>query len=248
MIRTSDKFHAALSLAHRWFAFLETPAGNVEEHLGLFAKDVQLTGRRGQVCFAHGRAELERWFGAVPEEISSHRIIHSTWTDGEGEVGKLDFVVAYQATTAHGGVSGSIISYETVISFANDQPHFLALDKTPILPNARKEYAPTWAEHRVLGFVHAALSGQLTSQAATDALHLALSAGSNVGVWAPAPELSRVYDAFLTVGTSEGNVYTAWWRFHDDGDAAFPALERTAPLRRQTTQDDETNSDMRSRS
>jgi hypothetical protein len=234
----SRRDHATLSLAHRWFAFLESSAGNVEEHLGLFVKNVQLTGRRGQVRFAHGHNELAQWFRAVPDEISSHRILHCTWKEGTGAEGNLDFIVAYQTPTADGGVGGSVISYQTVVSFADDVPRFVALDKTPILPNTRHEYSPTWAEHRVYGFVHAVLGKQLTHQEAADAFRDISLAGSRVKVWAPVPEGSTAYDAFLTIGTADGSLHTAGWRFHDDGDAAFPFPQQIAPLRRLTVRDE----------
>jgi hypothetical protein len=238
MTGMSPKSHAALSLAHRWFAFLESPAGNVEEHLNLFGSNVQLTGRRGQLHFAHGHTELAQWFRAVPDEISSHRILHSSWTEGIGEEGTLDFLVAYQAPTADGSVGGSVISYQTVVSFAEDVPRFLALDKTPILPNTRPDYAPTWAEHRVSGFVYAILGQRLIHQKAADAIRDIPTAASKVDVWAPAPERSPAYDAFLTIGTADGTFHAAGWRFRDDGDAAFPVPEHIAPLRRLTAPDD----------
>jgi hypothetical protein len=71
MTGMSSRSHAALSLALRWFAFLESPAGNVDEHLDLFEDTVQLSGRRGEVHFAHGHLELAQWFRAVPDEVSS---------------------------------------------------------------------------------------------------------------------------------------------------------------------------------
>ena len=226
----SHRKHAVLSLAHRWFAFLESSAGNVEAHLGIFANNVQLTGRRGQVRFAHGHYELEQWFRAIPDEISSHRILHSTWTEGDSQNGNLDFIVAYQTPTAGGDVGGSVISYETVVSFEDDVPRFLALDKTPILPNTSPRYAPTWAENRVLGFIHAVLAKQLTHREASSALGDISLADSVIEVWAPVPERSAAYDAFLTISTADGYVHTAGWRFHDDGDAAFPTPERIAPF------------------
>jgi hypothetical protein len=230
--------HAALSLAHRWFAFLESSAGNVTDHLGLFANNVRLTGRRGEVRFAHGHNDLAHWFQAIPDEISSHRILHSTWTEGTGEKGNLDFVVAYQTPTADGGVGGSVISYETVVSFADDVPRFEALDKTPILPNTRHEYAPTWAEHRAYAFVHAVLGKQLTHQEAADALDDTSFAATAIEVWAPVPERSTAYDAYLTIGAADGTLHTAVWRFQDDGDSAFPVPERIARLCRLTMQDE----------
>jgi hypothetical protein len=238
MTGMSRRSHAALSLAHRWFAFLESPAGNLEEHLDLFEDNVQLTGRRGEVRFAHGHQELAQWFRAVPDEVSSHRILHSNWLERTGVEGTLDFLVAYQAPTADGSVGGSIIRYQTVVSFVDESPRFAALDKTPILPNTKREYAPTWAEHRVSGFVHALLGKQLTHAEAADALGDLTKGASKVDVWAPAPELSPTYDAFLTIGTADGNFRTAAWRFQDDGDTAFPAPLQIAPLRRSTVQDD----------
>jgi len=223
--------HAALSLAHRWFAFLESSAGNVEEHLGIFMNDVRLTGRGGQVRFAQGHGELAQWFRAVPDEISSHRILHSTWTEGPGGNGTLNFVVAYQAPAADGGVGGSVMSYETAVSFEDERPRFVALDKTPILANTRNEYAPTWAEHRVHGFVHAVLGKQLTHHKAAEAFSDISAAGSVIEVWAPVPERSTAYDAYVTIGTPDGSFHAAGWRFHDDGDAAFPVPEQIGPLR-----------------
>ncbi|MDR6438720.1 hypothetical protein J2790_003887 [Paenarthrobacter nicotinovorans] len=207
----------------------------------MFANDVQLTGRRGSIRFARGSKELEQWFRDVPDEFSSHRIIHSSWKAGDGHNGKLDFIVAYQSPAQDGTVSGSIISYETIISFADDRPRFLSLDKTPILPNPRMQYSPTWAEHRVLGFVHAVLGRQIACQSAAEALSTGASANSRVDVWAPVPELSSEIDAFLTIGTPEGNLLGAEWRFQDDGDSDFPAPLRIEPLRRMTTRGEEAN-------
>lgn len=238
MTGVSRSSHAALSLAHRWFAFLESPAGNLGEHLDLFEDNVQLTGRRGEVHFAHGHQELAQWFRAVPDEVSSHRILHSNWTERTGVEGTLDFLVAYETPTADGSVGGSIISYQTVVSFADEIPRFAALDKTPILPNTKRVYAPTWAEHRVSGFVHALLGKQLTHAEAGDALRDFTTGASRVDVWAPVPERSPTYDAFLTIGTADGNFHSAAWRFQDDGDTAFPTPMQIAPPRRSTVQDD----------
>lgn len=238
MTGMSRRSHAAFSLAHRWFAFLESPAGNVEEHLDLFEDNVQLTGRRGEVHFAHGHLELAQWFRAVPDEVSSHRILHSNWTERTGVEGTLDFLVAYQTPTADGSVGGSIISYQTVVAFADEIPRFVALDKTPILPNTKRVYAPTWAEHRVSGFVHALLGKQLIHAEAADALRDLTEGAPKVHVWAPAPERSPAYDAFLTIGNPDGNFHTAAWRFQDDGDTAFPAPLQIAQLRRSTVRTD----------
>jgi hypothetical protein len=238
MTGMSRRSHAALSLAHRWFAFLESSAGNLEEHLDLFEDNVQLTGRRGEIHFAHGRQELAQWFRAVPDEVSSHRILHSNWTERTGVEGTLDFLVAYQTPTADGSVGGSIISYQTVVSFADEIPRFVSLDKTSILPNTKRDYAPTWAEHRVSGFVHALLGKALTHAEAAGALRDLTKGASNVDVWAPAPERFPTYDAFLAIGTADGNFHTAAWRFQDDGDTAFPAPLQIVPLRRSTVQDD----------
>ncbi|KQR74425.1 hypothetical protein ASF98_21910 [Arthrobacter sp. Leaf337] len=208
------------------------------EHLDLFENNIQLTGRLGEVQFAHGHLELAQWFRTVPDEVSSHRILHSNWTERTGAEGTLDFLVAYQTPTADGSAGGSVISYQTTVSFADEIPRFVALDKTPILPNTKRVYAPTWAEHRVSGFMHALLGTQLTHAEAADALCDITDGVSKVDVWAPVPERSPVYDAFLTIGTADGNFHTAAWRFHDDGDTAFPAPLQIAPLSRSTVYDD----------
>ncbi len=39
--------HVALYLAHRWFAYLEAPSGDLDKHLKMFHPQVQLSGHRG---------------------------------------------------------------------------------------------------------------------------------------------------------------------------------------------------------
>ena len=41
------QYHVALHLAHRWFAYLEAPGGDLDTHLTMFHPQVQLSGHRG---------------------------------------------------------------------------------------------------------------------------------------------------------------------------------------------------------
>ncbi len=42
-----SQHHVALHLAHRWFAFLEAPEGDLDTHLQMFHPQVLLSGSRG---------------------------------------------------------------------------------------------------------------------------------------------------------------------------------------------------------
>lgn len=43
----TGRHHVALHLAHRWFAFLEAPGGELDEHLTMFHPQVQLSATEG---------------------------------------------------------------------------------------------------------------------------------------------------------------------------------------------------------
>lgn len=192
--------HIALHLAHRWFAFLEAPGGDIEAHLKMFHPQARLSGHRGTHLFAKDNQTLLGWFKSIPDEISSHHIVHSAYSDAENVEGLLSMVVAYQAPSTS-GVHGSVISYETRIEFAPGAPRFIALDKTPILPNTKSEYETSWSANRVLARVHADLGGL----DGTDG-RLVSQLGSNVrqlSALASAPEGSRTYEAIVTAVVGE---------------------------------------------
>jgi len=191
----TERNHIALHLAHRWFAFLEAPGGDLVSHLQMFHPQVRLSGHRGAHLFAKDHQTLIAWFNAVPDEISSHHIVHSSYSDGDNGEGLLSMVVAYQAP-GESGVHGSIISYETRIEFAPGAPQFIALDKTPILPNTKSGYETSWSTNRVLARVHAELGGIAGSDHG-----LRSKFGSDlrqVTAKVSAPEGSRSYEAFVT--------------------------------------------------
>jgi hypothetical protein len=135
----------------------------------------------------------------VPDETSSHRIVHSNYATADDGDGLLSTVVAYQAPGAS-DVQGSIISYETRIEFAPDTPRFMALDKTPIMANTRSEYETSWSTKRVLALVHAEL-GCLVE----DVVHLRQGRGQirQICAQVSAPEESTSYDAVVTVICSD---------------------------------------------
>jgi len=191
----ADRRHIALHLAHRWFAFLEAPGGDLSAHLTMFHPEVRLSGHRGTHMFANDHRSLVAWFAAVPDTISSHHIVHSVYSDADNGQGVLRMVVAYQApgdTEPH----GSIISYETRIEFAANTPRFVALDKTPTLSNTRPTYETSWATNRVLSLVHAELGGITRS---TGSLRAALGDDvRQVFAQVTAPEGSRSYEALIT--------------------------------------------------
>jgi hypothetical protein len=191
----AQRNHIALHLAHRWFAFLEAPGGDMDTHLKMFHPQVRLSGHRGSHLFAKDHPSLLAWFKSIPDEISSHHIVHSAYSDAENGEGLLSMVVAYQAPSAS-GVHGSIISYETRIEFAPGAPRFIALDKTPILPNTKSGYETSWSANRVLARVHADLGGlngtdeRLISMLGHDV--------RQVSTLVSAPEGSRSYEAIVT--------------------------------------------------
>ncbi|MBO9112465.1 MULTISPECIES: hypothetical protein [Rhizobium/Agrobacterium group] len=220
--------HIALHLAHRWFAFLEAPGGNLETHLTIFHPQVRLSGRRGSHQFANDHASLVAWFAAVPDEISSHHILHSSYATAENGDGLLSMVVAYQAKGDE-DVHGSIISYETRIEFVPGGARFTALDKTPILPNTRTEYETSWASNRVAALVHAELGSVPTSencfraQFGNDVRQLTVST--------VAPEGSRQYDAVITYskeGAATVNVLHV--NVRDDVGSELPDIEKWTVL------------------
>jgi hypothetical protein len=186
--------HVALHLAYRWFAFFETPGGDLDAHMAIFDPGVQLTGGRGRHLFARGHDGLRRWFANVPDALSSHHVVHSTCTLAEG-AGLLTMVVAYQSPEGS-GMHGSIISYEARIAFTPSGARFKALDKTPILPDTRSSYETSWSTNRVLARVHAELGG---IAGADGTLRAALGDHSReVSARAIAPEGSPAYEALVT--------------------------------------------------
>jgi hypothetical protein len=86
---TLEHHHIALHLAHRWFAFLEAPGGDLDVHLTMFHPQVRLSDRRGGHMFANDHQSLVAWFAAVPDAISSHHIILSTYSDTNDRYGLL---------------------------------------------------------------------------------------------------------------------------------------------------------------
>jgi hypothetical protein len=191
----AQRNHIALHLAYRWFAFLEAPGGDLVSHLKMFHPKVRLSGHGGAHLFAKDHQTLIAWFNAVPDEISSHHIVHSSYSDGDNGEGFLSMVVAYQAP-GESGLHGSIISYETRIEFAPGAPRFIALDKTPILPNTKSGYETSWSTNRVLARVHAELGGIAGSD---DGLRSRFGGDlCQVTAKVSAPEGSRSYEAFVT--------------------------------------------------
>ncbi len=218
------RHHLALHLAHRWFAFLESEGGDIDAHLEMFHPRVRLSGRRGDHVFADDRASLLRWFASVPEEVSSHHIIHSSFVAGEGGVGQLSMVVAYQAPQPD-GMRGSIISYETTVEFVDEGARFLSLDKTPILANASSEYHTSWAANRVLALVHAELaSTDQTNTVLSGVLGCSVSKVMAVSV---AQEGARDYHAVVTaIGGASNGVRVVRLALLDDLKSIVPIITR----------------------
>lgn len=226
----SARHHIALHLAHRWFAFLEQPGGDLEAHLAIFSPQVRLSGHRGSHLFARDRGSLATWFASIPDARSSHHIVHSNYSTIEGGDGLLNMVVAYQSP-AGPGMHGSIISYETRIEFMPGGGRFVALDKTQILVNTRLDYETSWSTNRVLARVYAELGditksdGQLCAVLGRDV--------RQVHAQAAAPEGSRVYNAVVTgVGGDPAVVRTVHLTFTDDVKASMPRIERIEPCSR----------------
>jgi hypothetical protein len=221
----AQRRHIALHLAHRWFAFLEASGGDLDTHLAIFHPQVRLSGHRGQHVFAKDHPTLVAWFAAVPDGISSHHILHSVYQDMAGNGGRLGFLVAYQAP-ADEGVHSSIISYETQVEFAPSGPRFVALDKTPILPNTRPDYETSWATNLVLALVHAELGGLGGSD---DSLRTALSDDvRQIAALTAAPEGARAYDALVTWIDKSASPRVLHLELQDDASATLPRL-RTLP-------------------
>lgn len=223
------RHHAARHLGHRWFAFLEAPGGDLQAHLAIFHPQVRLTGQRGSLVFATDHGSLVSWFASIPDETSSHHILHSDYRDVDDDQGIFRMVVAYQ-TPGPDGVRGSVISYETVIDVSSEAPRFIALDKTPILPNTRAIYEPSWAVNRVLALVYASLSG--LDGSSTD-LRAAFSDDvHHVNALVSAEENARDYAASLVwSGKDNGQSGSLRLRFEDDGHAPFPELAEIELLR-----------------
>lgn len=229
-IPTSQRHHIALSLAHRWFAFFEAPGGDMAAHLAIFHPHVRLSGHRGQRLFAQDHETLRAWFAAVPDEVSSHHILHSVYEDLGPDSGRLAFLVAYQAPGEDGAVRGSIISYETQIAF-DREPRFLALDKTPTLPSTRPVFESSWASNRVLARLHAELGGLGEADDANgQALRSAM--GNNVqalSVLTNAPDGSCSYEALASwIGGTPSTPTSLRLAVCDDVRAPLPTIQ---PLR-----------------
>lgn len=220
------RHHIALHLAHRWFAFLEAPGGDLEAHLKIFHPQVRLSGHGGTRLFAHDHESLIAWLAAIPDEISSHHIIHSTYTAADdGDI--MNMIVAYQSP-GRMAMHGSIISYKTLVEFTPEGARFVMLDKTPILNNTRQEYETSWSSNRALARVHAELGriagsdGQLSAVLGQDLLQ--------VSVRATAPEGASAYEAVVTSIRDADRMRVVRLELSDDGRAIMPTIERIAPL------------------
>lgn len=224
------QYNVALHLAHRWFAYLEAPGGDLDTHLTMFHPQVQLSGHRGSHLFAHDHESLKAWFAAVPDEVSSHHIVHSTYStanDDSGD-GLLNMVVAYQAP-AKSGVHGSIISYQTRIEFIPGGARFIALDKTPILPNTKPDYETSWASNRALALVHAALGGITVPDG-----KLRAALGDDVRqifVHTTAPEGSKAYEALVTCLSGDpAATQVTRLKLTDNGKETMPTVKQIEAL------------------
>jgi hypothetical protein len=219
----TSRHHIALHLAHRWFAFLEAPGGNLGTHLAMFHPGVRLSGHRGTHEFARDHTSLVAWFAAVPDVISSHHIIHSVYSTADNGEGMLSMVVAYQSP-ANAGVHGSIISYQTRIEFAPEGARFIALDKTPILPDTRLNYETSWSTNRTMALVHAELAGVIRSDGR---LRTALGGCvRHVSARATSPEASASYEALVTsIGAASSEMVAVRLKIVDDIGSALPTVE-----------------------
>ena len=215
--------HIALHLAHRWFAFLEAPGGDVHDHLKIFHPNILLSGHRMKHIFAHDHQSLAAWFASIPDVISSHHIIHSNYSTAENGDGLLNMVVAYQAP-GPSGMQGSIISYETRIDFSPSVPCFIALDKTPILSNRRSSYETSWSTNRVLARVHAELGG-LTG--ASDSVRRAFeNEVHQLSARVAASEGSSAYDAVVSAIIGDAALIRVLkLRLIDDVGQSMPSIE-----------------------
>ncbi|MFJ4107768.1 hypothetical protein [Oerskovia enterophila] len=214
--------HAALALAHRWFAFLETDWGNTPDHMTMFEPAVTLTGHHGGVTFAHSHESLQRWFEAVPDATSAHHMLHAVWSEAGAGSGGLSFVVAYQTPTLD-GVAGAIIKYDTVITFRDGQARFVALDKTPVLPDTDPVYQPSWAAHRVGGLIHSALANPKDQPIFVAALG-PLTSTADVKVWAPSSAPASSYTAYVTIRGQNASPRTVRIALLDNADATHPTV------------------------
>lgn len=214
--------HDALHLAHRWFAFFEAPGRALEPHLEIFSHEVRLSGHQGRHVFADDRQSLADWFDTVPDERSAHHILHATFEPAPPGQSLLNMLVAYQAERSE-GVRGAIIRYETHLSHDREGARFRALDKTPILPDTRAAFEPSWAANRVLALVHATQAGHSRGD---PRLRAVLSPGTSpVQVRADAAEGSTRYQAMLNArapGTSAGR--TVLLDLEDGAGATVPRL------------------------
>lgn len=222
-----SRHHLALHLAHRWFAFLEAPGGDLASHLAIFHPLVRLSGHRRSHLFAVDHQSLVDWFAAIPDTISSHHILHSNYATADNGDGLLNMVVAYQAP-GNPVTQGSIISYETRIEFAADGARFIALDKTPILGNKRPGYETSWAANRVLARVHAELGGivlsdvQLGNVLGSDVLQIAVQASAGEG--------SVAYEALVTAIGTGSSLHALRLELVDDVRAPMPSILNVQPL------------------
>ncbi|OZE79168.1 hypothetical protein CH304_19515 [Rhodococcus sp. 15-649-1-2] len=226
----SARRYAALALAHRWFAFLETEWGNLPDHLEIFDSSVTLSGRRGTVAFARDRNELVSWFAAVPDDTSSHHLLHSVWTDGGPDVGSLSFVVAYQAPKGDLPAAGSIIHYTTSVAFRSGAARFVALDKTPVLSDTDPVYQPSWAAHRAQAYLYTLLA----SPDLNPDLAQALGAPDNavIRAWSVGAAPANSYAVTIAVQEPEFELRAAHWQFDDSRDALLPTPVSTPHLHR----------------
>ncbi|TCM12714.1 hypothetical protein EDF56_1183 [Novosphingobium sp. PhB165] len=230
-IQTESRHHISLHLAHRWFAFFEAPGGDLEAHLAIFHPQICLSGHRGQRVFAQDHLTLRAWFAAISDEVSSHHIVHSVYEDIAPNIGRLAFLVGYQVPGQDGGVRGSIISYETRIDFGSE-PRFLALAKTPTIPNTRPVFEPSWASNRVLARLHGELGG-LGDDGDLNGHALRSAMGENVhalSVLTSARDGSRSYEALASwIGGAPAAPSSLRLAVRDDVREPLPTIQPLGP-------------------
>lgn len=135
-------------------------------------------------------------------------------------------LVAYQADRPE-VVQGAIIRYEMHLALGREGARFLALDKTPILPDTRPVFEPSWAANRILALAHASLADLPTGDRR---LRDVLSPGSApILVRADAVEGSTHYQALLNASAPDTSVGRSFLLdLDDDAGATVPRMRRLA--------------------
>jgi hypothetical protein len=120
---------------------------SVEEQLDIFDDDIRLV-HAGQHLLASGKDQMKAWLNSVGLETSSHFVKNIDIYMLKPNVYEVTWQTPYQAIRSDGRVGGSIIRYQTLITFTPScGARFTFIQKTPFENNPNTQFTPSFGEH-----------------------------------------------------------------------------------------------------